>query len=153
MFRAPQIVKPSTIAKCGAFGFISHHMEQEERYLSTFDIKAKDQVERESEKFFSKYLHDKTFKQLVDNTDEAKTFEEAWGGFYKEFLMLVQFSGGMASIFPGTSTVESDFSIIGWEKDEYRTQLSNLSLEGILHAKQFDEMQRIKQQMDLLKAN
>ena len=45
MFRAPQIVKPSTIAKGGAFGFISHHMEQEERYLSTFDIKEKDQVE------------------------------------------------------------------------------------------------------------
>ena len=120
MFRAPPIVKPSTIAKGGAFGFISQLMEQEERYLSTFDVIAKDQVETESEKFFSKYLHDKTFKQLVDNTDEAKTFDEAWGGFYKEFPMLVQFSGGMASI------------LIGWEKDEYRTQLSNLSLEGAL---------------------
>lgn len=153
MFRAPPIVKPSTIARGGAFDFISHLMEQEDRYLSTFDIKAKDQVEAESEIFFNKYMHDKTFKQLVDNTDEAKTFDEAWGGFHKEFPMLVQFSGGMASIFPGTSTVESDFSIIGWEKDEYRTQLSNLSLEGILHAKQFDEMQRIKQQLDLLEAN
>ena len=74
MFRAPPIVKPSTTAKVRAFGFISHVMEQKERYLSTFDIKAKDQVERESEKFFSKYLHDKTFKQLVDNTNKAKTF-------------------------------------------------------------------------------
>ena len=59
----------------------------------------------------------------------------------------------MDNLLPGTSTVESDFSIIGWEKDECWTQLSNLSLEGILHAKQFDEMQRMKQHMDLLEAN
>jgi len=103
-------------------------MEQEDRYLSTFDFKAKDQVEEESEKFFNKYMRDRTFKQLVDNT------------YYKEYPMLVKFSGVLATIFPGTSIVGSDFSIIGWEKDEYRTQLSNLSLEGILHAKQFDEM-------------
>mmetsp|Transcript_20146 Transcript_20146/g.26081 ORF Transcript_20146/g.26081 Transcript_20146/m.26081 type:complete len:177 (-) Transcript_20146:90-620(-) len=145
VFRAPSIVKPSTIAKAGAFGFTSLLMEQEERYLSTFDLKAKDQVEEESEKFFNKYMHDRTFKQLVDNTYAANTFEKAWEGFYEEYSMLVQFSGGLATIFPGTSTVESDFSIIGWEKDEYRTQLSNLSLEGILHAKQFDEMHRIRQ--------
>jgi hypothetical protein len=35
------------------------------------------------------------------------------------------FAGGLASIFPGRSTVESDFSVISCEKDKYRTSLTN----------------------------
>ena len=58
--------------------------------------------------------------------------------------MLVAYVGGMSTTFPGTSTVESYFSVIGWKKDEYRTMLSNLSLEGILHSKQKQEIQSIK---------
>lgn len=30
---------------------------------------------------------------------------------------------------------------MGWEKDEYRQALTDCSLEGILHAKQDDELQ------------
>ena len=43
----------------------------------------------------------------------------------------------MAAAFPGTSNVESDFSIVKWEKDVTRMSLSDFSLEGILHAKQY----------------
>ena len=42
----------------------------------------------------------------------------------------------MATAFPGTSNVESDFSIVKWEKDVMQMNLSDFSLEGILHAKQ-----------------
>ena len=57
--------------------------------------------------------------------------------------LLCQFVGGLASVFPGTSTVEADFSVIGWEKDEYRTALTNFSLEGILHCKQYEHLKRL----------
>ena len=50
---------------------------------------------------------------------------------------------GLATTFPRTSTVESDFLVLGWEKDEYRTILSDLSLEGILQAKQATELKKI----------
>ena len=43
-------------------------------------------------------------------------------------------------MFPNTATVESDFSLIGFEKNVYRQSLTNFSLEGILHAKQFDTL-------------
>ena len=56
----------------------------------------------------------------------------------KKFSVLRDFCGGMASIFPNTATVESDFSILGWEKDEYRKSLTDLSLEGIIYCKQFE---------------
>ena len=34
----------------------------------------------------------------------------------------------MATAFPGTSNVESDFSIVKWEKDVMRMSLSDFSL-------------------------
>ena len=55
-----------------------------------------------------------------------------------EFMVLWDFCGGIASVFPNTATVESDFSILGWEADEYRRSLTNLSLEGIIQCKQFE---------------
>jgi hypothetical protein len=48
------------------------------------------------------------------------------------------------TVFPGTASVEADFSVINWEKDEYRTSLTNISLEGILHAKQFRELAQFR---------
>jgi hypothetical protein len=50
------------------------------------------------------------------------------------------FAGGLASVFPGMSTVESDFSIIGCEKDKYRTSLTDFSLEAILQSKQHESI-------------
>jgi hypothetical protein len=50
------------------------------------------------------------------------------------------FCGGLATIFPGTTTVESDFSVLNWEFDEYRSALTESSLEGIMQAKQFEKL-------------
>ena len=57
--------------------------------------------------------------------------------------MLQQFCGGLATAFPNTATVESDFSVIGWEKDDTRRDLTDFSLEGILHSKQFRELKKL----------
>jgi hypothetical protein len=56
----------------------------------------------------------------------------------ESFDILRDFCGGIATIFPNTATVESDFSILGWEKDAFRQSLTDLSLEGILQCKQFE---------------
>jgi len=56
---------------------------------------------------------------------------------------MCQFFGGLASVFPVTSTVESDFSIIGYEKDDYRQALTNFSLEGVMQCKQFELLGKI----------
>jgi hypothetical protein len=54
------------------------------------------------------------------------------------YPLLCSFIAGLATVLPGTTTVQSDFSVIGWEKDDYRTSLTDFSLEGALHCKQFD---------------
>ena len=45
--------------------------------------------------------------------------------------------------FFGTSSVESDFSIIRWEKDDNRSGLTDFSLKGILQAKQAQRLQNV----------
>jgi hypothetical protein len=49
----------------------------------------------------------------------------------------MEFCGVIATLFPGTSTVEFDFSILHWEKDSFRKSLSDFGLEGMLQAKQW----------------
>ena len=46
-------------------------------------------------------------------------------------------------MFANTVSVESDFSILKWEKDEYMLFLTDLSLEGVLHCKQFDAIEKL----------
>jgi hypothetical protein len=50
----------------------------------------------------------------------------------------VYFFGGLTSVFPGTSTVESYVSVIRYEKDDYRSLFTYFSLKGILQCKQLN---------------
>lgn len=54
------------------------------------------------------------------------------------FHILRDFNGGIATIFANTASVESDFSILDWEKDAFRLSITDLSLEGILQCKQYE---------------
>jgi hypothetical protein len=81
--------------------------------------------------------------QSVNDEKETETFDNAWAMFDNKFNPLKDFFGGLGTVFPGTATVESDFSLINWEKDEYQSWLTDLSLEGILHSKQYFDLQNI----------
>ena len=52
--------------------------------------------------------------------------------------ILKDFCGSLATVFPNMASVESDFSQLAWEKDEYRMSITDLCLEGILQCKQFE---------------
>eukprot|EP00009_Paramoeba_aestuarina_P010471 CAMPEP_0201539648 /NCGR_PEP_ID=MMETSP0161_2-20130828/70519_1 /ASSEMBLY_ACC=CAM_ASM_000251 /TAXON_ID=180227 /ORGANISM="Neoparamoeba aestuarina, Strain SoJaBio B1-5/56/2" /LENGTH=115 /DNA_ID=CAMNT_0047947059 /DNA_START=717 /DNA_END=1060 /DNA_ORIENTATION=- len=61
-------------------------------------------------------------------------FSLAWKDIAELFPMLREFRGGIATIFPGTSAVESDFSRLGYLKSHTRSELSFLAAEGQMHA-------------------
>ena len=70
--------------------------------------------------------------------------DEAWGGgLNKRFPLLCEFSGGLTSTYAGTAHVESEFSILGVKNNAYQTALMNLLLDGIMHVKQFMELQAL----------
>ena len=60
------------------------------------------------------------------------SFQTCWKPLGNKFKKLRQYCGGVASVMPGTSSVESDFSIINWTKDSHSKCLTDFSLESIL---------------------
>ena len=98
-------------------------------------------IELDFQDLRSAYERESALKQALDQCDAKTTFEQGWGYVQERFENLKRFCGGLATAFPGTSTVESDFSIVKWEKDDCRISLTDFSLEGILHAKQFTRLQ------------
>jgi hypothetical protein len=64
-------------------------------------------------------------KGALDSCDHTTSFETAWNYAHNRFQSLKSFCGGLATAFPGTSSVENDFSIVKWEKNETRFSLSN----------------------------
>ena len=69
---------------------------------------------------------------LLKQYTYSTTFAESWHQFSKKFPISYKFFGGIGTAFPGTATVESDFSIIGCEKDENNYSLSHYSLEACI---------------------
>jgi hypothetical protein len=91
------------------------------------------------------YREEKCFNRAVDDcTDSMTDFSAGWKVTNDRFRELRRFCGDFASAFPNTATVESDFSVIGWEKDDFRKSLTDFSLEGILHCKQFARLQSLR---------
>jgi hypothetical protein len=89
------------------------------------------------------YLRDPLLKDMLDSMIDTIGYHDTWVSLQSQFPKLCEISSGLATIYPGTTRVESDFSILGWERDEYRSALMNFSLEGIMHAKQFMALQSI----------
>ena len=107
------------------------------------------QINEEFKKLKDAYRREEDLKNSLDRLNYKSSFADGWKMLVDRFPLLCQFMGGLASVFPGTSTVEADFSVIGWEKNDYRTSLTNFSLEGILHCKQYDDLKALSQRLQL----
>ena len=96
------------------------------------------------ESFLSQANQEQTFREIIESTIDYIFFDEAWSMTCGRYPYLCQIIGGLASVFPGTSTVESEFAVIHFEKDDYCTSLTNFSLEGILLCKQLKLLNKIQ---------
>ena len=71
-----------------------------------------------------------------ENEGKLIGFYESWNNKIAfQFQYLRCFAGMLATPYPTTATVESDFSQMKLEKNDYRLSLHDLSLEGIMHCK------------------
>jgi hypothetical protein len=75
----------------------------------------------------------------------ATSFKDSSAVCQNRFICLQVFCGGLATVFPGTTVAKSGFSVVHYEKSTNRQSGSDISLEGIFHAKQFDRAQRLSQ--------
>ena len=102
-----------------------------------------DAIEMQFTEMRDLYSQDEFIKQQVDSCPPMALFREAWKPFGGRFDLLEMFCGALATVFPNTARVEADFSDIKREKDPCRMSLSDFSLEGILQARQFMNLQKL----------
>jgi hypothetical protein len=118
-----------------------HRVRLEQAGWTTAQV---DQIEEDHRELRRAVSSESQFKaSLCECSDSTTSFMEGWALCRNRFDKLQLFSGGLASMFPNTATVESDFSVIGVEKNVYRESLTDFSLEGILHAKQFNSLRSL----------
>jgi hypothetical protein len=100
-----------------------------------------EQIERDHRDLLRAFKCEPQFASAINRCSSAQTcFEKGWAPANGRFEELRAFCGGLATVFPNTAPVESDFSLIGWEKNDYRQGLTDFSLEGILQAKQYKRL-------------
>src|SRR5579859_6710548 len=121
---------------------VSLHAAQLQRFWSEESIAS---LAREHNALISAYQNEVILKATLDAFDHTTSFEDGWKVIEGRFNILRDFCGGITTIFANTASVESDFSILGWEKDEYRISLTDLLLEGIMQCKQFGLLSKIVQ--------
>jgi hypothetical protein len=137
-------VLPHELCQIGMREFVRHLQDHSVRLLPHFGADGMDDISKEFAEFQRALREDPLLQEaIVNNSVKHVSFVEGWGPTHDRFSMLQTFCGGLASAFPNTATVESDFSAIGWEKNVSRGDLTDFSLEGILHSKQFKDLKAL----------
>jgi hypothetical protein len=79
-----------------------------------------DLIEWHQQELFNAYKKEPSSKLLIDKQDHTTFFNTRWDDLKGHFEHLRMFSGGLATTFTNTTSVESDFNILKWEKDDFR---------------------------------
>jgi hypothetical protein len=124
--------------------FMSCLQQQQFRLKHKLSDEEDEKIDDQFRKLRLAFKEARGFSQMLQNAQSSSTvqsFEQCWSPLGNEFDDLRTFCGAIASVMPGTSTVESDFSLINWTKDPNSQSLTDLlSLESILHCKQYREL-------------
>ena len=77
----------------------------------------------------------------IEIDSKQSGFNQVWESV-QAFPMLRAFAAGLATIMPTTSRVEADFSQVNYRKDAFCSNLSDFSLEGVMHSKQLGDLEK-----------
>ena len=136
-------VMPHELAVLAHADFCALVRMHRERLLARWSAAEMDVIEQEHQQLLAAYSQEPQLANALKACGPSTTFDEAWGVVKGRFKTLLRFCGGLACVFPGTAQVESDFSTVKAEKTVFKNNLTDLSLEGILHSKQFDMLDAI----------
>ncbi|EEC42950.1 predicted protein [Phaeodactylum tricornutum CCAP 1055/1] len=134
-------VLPYELAASNMRDFVKTIQKHRTRLQRRFSDEEIDQLSREFSIFLRAYREEPLFQDaLLHSYNQKSNFSESRAATHGRFPLVQKFCGGLASAFPNTATVESDFSVINWEKDNTRQHHTDFSLEGILHCKQYNNL-------------
>ncbi len=128
------LVMPMDLVKMRSSTFISEVIEPRKAQLqaTAWTDDQINAIENDHHKLLTAYCRENGILSIVYQHDHTTSFNEAWDSLDgARFDQLCRFCAGLATVFPNSTLVESDFSILKWELDEFRKSLMDLSLEGI----------------------
>jgi hypothetical protein len=141
-------ILPHQLVLLRSYEFNDLLLEQKERYISSRGPLKFDLLQNEHRDLLRAYRTDEVLRETLLRHDEDVSFEEGWKAMQGRLPLLQEFCGGLATVFPGTATVESDFSVIHSEKSCQRKALTDMSLEGIMHCKQLRRLDVIRASLE-----
>ncbi len=130
-------VLPHDLIKLSAAEFIRRAHRHTYRLQHHYSVDHIDVIADEHKLLLHAYRSEPVLKQAIDGLDGRSSFRDGWSLIGSRFPNLMEFCGVLATIFPGTNTVESEFSVLRWEKDNFRKSLSDFGLEGVMESKQW----------------
>ena len=136
IYAAPSVL-PHQLVRILSRDFFVYMQCHEERLDYTFSIKEIENIGLQNKALCDLYRRQPDVERSIDIFDGGVAYRDAWNRLHNTYPFLKRFVGGLATISPGTSTVESDFLVVKYEKTRNRMCLSYASLGGILHAKQY----------------
>jgi len=136
------LVMPSDLVHVQPVMFFRDILQPHNVHLikANWDKDAIYEIEQQHRDFVKAYKYEPPGKTILDQHDHKTKFNDAWEALGIRFATLRTFCGGLATLFPNSTSVESDFSVLKWEKDPYRNNLLDLSLEGVFQSKQFEAL-------------
>ena len=69
----------------------------------------------------TEYRVEPSTRMLIESYEKTASFIKSRRLFYRRFPDIVKFCSGVATVLPGKSDLESDFSILSWEKIRFAT--------------------------------
>ena len=131
-------VMPHELVNLKPCDFIDNVLEKYRAQLvKSWPIEEIDRIEKDQQAFYNAYQHEPHTQIIIDNQNHTMFFNEGWDALGADrFGALWMFCGGLGSAFANTASVESDFNILKWEKDDFRQSMIDLTLEGIFQTKQ-----------------
>jgi hypothetical protein len=73
--------------------------------------------------------------------DPTAGFDSYWEPIGIQFSHFRLFACGLATVFSGSPSVESNFPILAFDKNNYRSSLASISVEGQFHARQWVQVE------------
>jgi hypothetical protein len=139
-------VMPADVCKLPTLTFVKYVLDRFRGHIKKhWSEENIDTNENDHKELVHAAKNDDAIKKILEGHDEKVFFNDAWDAITSRkadgtirFAKLRQFCGGLATAFPNTCAVESDFSVVKYEQDNRRTDLESLSLAGIMHSKQYD---------------
>jgi hypothetical protein len=108
-----------------------------------------DQIEKTDHQFQDLRIVFREQHGLKESLEEAKSqttassFQNCWRPLGSKFTELRQYVAGIITVMPGTSSVETEFSLINWTHDPNSRSLTDCSQEAILHCKQYGKLEKL----------